>query len=127
SVSAPPARTTVPVAAGPGPVSNAAVGATTEGRILASPLAKTLAIELGVDLRQVQGSGPGGRIVERDVQAAAKTAPQESATGIEHPALEASPEDLPILSSTALALIPPGPLSVPGPSDEYVDKPLSNI
>jgi len=39
------------------------------GRLLASPLAKTLAIELGIDLRQVQGSGPGGRIVERDVRA----------------------------------------------------------
>src|SRR5688572_11797656 len=40
-------------------------------RLLASPLAKTLAIELGIDLRQVQGSGPGGRIVERDVRALA--------------------------------------------------------
>ena len=41
------------------------------GKLLASPLAKTLAIELGIDLRQVQGSGPGGRIVERDVRAVA--------------------------------------------------------
>jgi pyruvate dehydrogenase E2 component (dihydrolipoamide acetyltransferase) len=39
-------------------------------RLLASPLAKTLAAELGVDLRRVQGTGPGGRIVERDVRAA---------------------------------------------------------
>ena len=41
------------------------------GKLLASPLAKTLAIELGIDLRAIQGSGPGGRIVERDVRAAA--------------------------------------------------------
>jgi pyruvate dehydrogenase E2 component (dihydrolipoamide acetyltransferase) len=41
------------------------------GRLLASPLAKTLAIELGIDLRQITGSGPGGRIIERDVRAAA--------------------------------------------------------
>jgi pyruvate dehydrogenase E2 component (dihydrolipoamide acetyltransferase) len=41
------------------------------GRLLASPLAKTLAIELGLDLRSVTGTGPGGRIVERDVRAAA--------------------------------------------------------
>ena len=40
--------------------------------MLASPLAKTLAIELGIDLRTVQGSGPGGRIVERDVRALAE-------------------------------------------------------
>ena len=42
-----------------------------KARLLASPLAKTLAIELGIDLRNLQGSGPGGRIVERDVRAAA--------------------------------------------------------
>lgn len=42
------------------------------GRLLASPLAKTLAIELGIDLRSVTGTGPGGRIVERDVRAAAE-------------------------------------------------------
>jgi pyruvate dehydrogenase E2 component (dihydrolipoamide acetyltransferase) len=42
-----------------------------KGQVLASPLAKSLAIELGIDLRQVQGSGPGGRIVERDVRGAA--------------------------------------------------------
>ena len=43
-----------------------------DGRLLASPLAKTLAIELGIDLRQITGTGPGGRIVERDVRAAAE-------------------------------------------------------
>ncbi|TMQ12085.1 MAG: pyruvate dehydrogenase complex dihydrolipoamide acetyltransferase [Deltaproteobacteria bacterium] len=43
-----------------------------DGRLLASPLAKTLAIELGIDLRQITGSGPGGRIIERDVRAAAE-------------------------------------------------------
>jgi pyruvate dehydrogenase E2 component (dihydrolipoamide acetyltransferase) len=42
------------------------------GKLLASPLAKTMAIELGIDLRTIQGSGPGGRIVERDVKAAAE-------------------------------------------------------
>jgi pyruvate dehydrogenase E2 component (dihydrolipoamide acetyltransferase) len=50
------------------------------GRLLASPLAKSLAIELGVDLRQVKGTGPGGRIVERDVRNAAEEgAPEEGA------------------------------------------------
>ena len=42
------------------------------GKLLASPLAKSLAIELGIDLRTVTGSGPGGRIVERDVRAASE-------------------------------------------------------
>src|SRR5262245_20928589 len=43
-------------------------------KLLASPLAKTLAIELGVDLRTITGTGPGGRIVERDVRDAAQGA-----------------------------------------------------
>ena len=36
-----------------------------------SDLARKLATDLGIDLRGVQGTGPGGRIVERDVKAAA--------------------------------------------------------
>jgi pyruvate dehydrogenase E2 component (dihydrolipoamide acetyltransferase) len=42
-----------------------------EGRIVASPAARRLGRELGVDLTRLTGSGPGGRIIERDVQAAA--------------------------------------------------------
>ena len=40
-------------------------------RVKASPLAKRIAQERGVDLQQVTGSGPGGRVVIRDLQAAA--------------------------------------------------------
>jgi pyruvate dehydrogenase E2 component (dihydrolipoamide acetyltransferase) len=41
--------------------------------VKASPLAKRIADERGVDLRAVRGSGPGGRIVKRDVEAAQVT------------------------------------------------------
>ena len=41
-------------------------------KVLASPLARRLATDLGIDLRHVEGTGPGGRIVERDVKAAAE-------------------------------------------------------
>ena len=41
------------------------------GRIKASPLARRLAAEAGLDLGQVQGTGPGGRITKRDIEAAA--------------------------------------------------------
>src|SRR5262249_48707454 len=41
-----------------------------QGPIKASPLARRLAEEHGLDLRGLTGTGPGGRIVERDVQAA---------------------------------------------------------
>ncbi|MGO8970275.1 MAG: pyruvate dehydrogenase complex dihydrolipoamide acetyltransferase [Myxococcaceae bacterium] len=45
------------------------------GRLRASPLAKRMAQHAGVDLGAVQGSGPQGRIVKRDIQAAMSEAP----------------------------------------------------
>ncbi|HUS10808.1 MAG TPA: pyruvate dehydrogenase complex dihydrolipoamide acetyltransferase [Pyrinomonadaceae bacterium] len=38
------------------------------GRIIVSPLAARMAAESGIDLRSVSGSGPGGRIIKRDVE-----------------------------------------------------------
>jgi len=46
-------------------------------RIKASPLARRLAKERGVDLLQVAGSGPGGRVVKADVEAAAASTPTQ--------------------------------------------------
>jgi len=40
------------------------------GRIFSSPAARRLASDLGVDYTQLQGSGPGGRVIEADIQAA---------------------------------------------------------
>jgi len=37
------------------------------GRIIASPLAKKLAVEKGIDLSRIQGTGEGGRIIKRDI------------------------------------------------------------
>lgn len=45
------------------------------GRLRASPLARRLADEAGLALSAVEGSGPGGRIVKRDVQAALEEGP----------------------------------------------------
>lgn len=42
-----------------------------DGRVFASPLARRLAKEAGIELAQVQGSGPHGRIVKRDIESAA--------------------------------------------------------
>jgi pyruvate dehydrogenase E2 component (dihydrolipoamide acetyltransferase) len=70
--SAPPDAAAAPqpaptaVAAAPKPAPTPTDG---EERILASPLARKIAAEHGIDLRQVQGTGPKGRIVERDVLA----------------------------------------------------------
>ena len=43
-----------------------------DGRVKASPVAKRMAKELGVELGDIEGSGPGGRIVKSDVEAAAE-------------------------------------------------------
>jgi len=40
------------------------------GRMIVSPLAARMAAETGIDLRSLQGSGPGGRIIKRDIEAA---------------------------------------------------------
>jgi pyruvate dehydrogenase E2 component (dihydrolipoamide acetyltransferase) len=49
------------------------------GRAKASPLARRIAREAGIDLTQLSGSGPGGRIVKADVAAAEPTAPAPTA------------------------------------------------
>jgi len=54
-----------------------------------SPVARRLAEELGVDLRRVQGSGPGGRIQKEDVEAAAQQKPQAAVPSTVAPAREA--------------------------------------
>ncbi len=48
--------------------------ASSEGRIVASPLAKRIAEQKGVDLSQITGSGPNGRIVKADVEGSSATA-----------------------------------------------------
>lgn len=64
------------------------------GRVKASPLARRLAAEAGLELRSVQGSGPGGRITKRDIEAAAAqpaaTAPR-AAAGVAGPDYEDIP------------------------------------
>ncbi|MBB2168667.1 pyruvate dehydrogenase complex dihydrolipoamide acetyltransferase [Gluconacetobacter aggeris] len=65
-VATPVATPAAPVAA-PAPVAEVAPKA---GRVFASPLARRIAAQKGIDLAQVMGSGPNGRIVRRDIEAA---------------------------------------------------------
>lgn len=55
---------------------------TTNGRLKASPLARKLAAEKGINLQQVQGSGDGGRIVKSDIESfqPGKAVPAAAAT-----------------------------------------------
>jgi pyruvate dehydrogenase E2 component (dihydrolipoamide acetyltransferase) len=75
-----------------------------DGRVKASPVARRMARELGVELAQIEGSGPGGRIVKADVQAAAgdgakaepaeaPAAAPEARPAVEEPAPEPTREE----------------------------------
>jgi pyruvate dehydrogenase E2 component (dihydrolipoamide acetyltransferase) len=53
-----------------------------ETRVRISPLARRMAAERGVDLAQIRGSGPGGRIVQKDVEAALSGAASQGRTPV---------------------------------------------
>jgi len=103
---APAAPTAAPAAAepapapAPSPAPAAAPAPAEDSRVKASPLAKSLAAEKGVDLRAVTGSGEGGRIVKRDIETAAST---------------------PAVASSA------APTAVSYPSSGYQDTPISQM
>src|SRR6266487_5358056 len=69
-------REETPVEAGVSPAQPARLPSQPEeARVKASPVARRIAAELGVDLSRVKGTGPNGRITETDVRAAAKSVP----------------------------------------------------
>ena len=67
--------------------------ASTEGRTKASPLAKKLASEKGIDITKVSGSGEGGRIVKRDIE---NYVPAAEPTQVNAPSAQASTAAAPI-------------------------------
>ena len=91
-------------------VSSAAVAPTTAGqRIKASPLAKRIAKQAGLDLRTITGSGPHGRIVKRDVEGVSAPAPSlASSAALASPTAEA-PVSAPSVSAAPAAAPTYGP------------------
>ena len=108
-----------PVAA-PAPITLPVPAVAAGGRFLASPLSRKIAIEHGLDLRGVAGSGPGGRIVERDVRAliagdmSLPAAPAPAA-----PAPAASPPATPAPHTST------PPFAPPATGADFTDRPLS--
>ncbi len=93
------AAATAPAKAAPAPVVAAAPAPqpaptpkpATSDRVIASPLAKRIAEQKGIDLTGMQGSGPNGRIVKADLEA---TAPQAQAATAPAPLITAAPIQL---------------------------------
>ena len=71
----------------------AATGAPDGGRVKASPLARRIARENEIDLHALTGTGPGGRIVRADVQAAAGRRAAVGATSARGDAVIPQPAD----------------------------------
>jgi pyruvate dehydrogenase E2 component (dihydrolipoamide acetyltransferase) len=68
SVAAPSAQAAAPASAATMPVAAASTEhSSSDGRIKASPLAKALAKDKGIDIGQIPGSGDGGRVIKKDV------------------------------------------------------------
>ncbi|HMJ24617.1 MAG TPA: pyruvate dehydrogenase complex dihydrolipoamide acetyltransferase [Pyrinomonadaceae bacterium] len=118
---APAEATAPPKAAAPKPEQTAAPvqesepekqPARDDGRQLISPIAARMAADAGVNLKSLQGSGPGGRIVKRDIEAAMKSKP-------------ATASGAPRLRGPG-ALRPDQKGAVYGPS-AYRDEPLSEM
>lgn len=87
-----------------------------DGRIKASPLARKMAEEEGVDLAEIKGSGPGGRIVRADIEAAMR-APKAApvAAPAVHPAAAPAP------AKTISAPAPAWSGTVIAPEDQRVE------
>ncbi len=82
-------------------------------RVFASPLARRIAKEAGLDLAALQGSGPHGRVVEKDVRAAMERGP----AAVSKP--DGAEAAAPAVASTPAAAKPPAPA---GASDEAIKK-----
>jgi pyruvate dehydrogenase E2 component (dihydrolipoamide acetyltransferase) len=92
----------------------AAVARPGDGRVKASPLARKIAGQTGVDLRLIQGTGPGGRIIRRDVEAAQVARPAAT------PALAPPPMAAPRPAAARPQFVIP-----PRPQAEFEDVPMS--
>src|SRR5215211_3814131 len=102
------ARPSGPPSAGGAPQASKPNGAGRGGRIFVSPLARRIAKEAGLDLARLKGSGPHGRIVERDVRAAldkgvGQAAPAQAQIAPPQPAPAAAKPPVPAIAPSASA------------------------
>jgi pyruvate dehydrogenase E2 component (dihydrolipoamide acetyltransferase) len=91
---APAPTKTTPVPPQPEPSPAKPATATPDGRVKASPLARRMAEEKGLALANLQGSGPGGRIVKRDIESALSAQP----AAVSQAAPAATPQAVPALA-----------------------------
>jgi pyruvate dehydrogenase E2 component (dihydrolipoamide acetyltransferase) len=115
---APPAAPAQPQAGAQQAAGQGAAPGADNGRVKASPLARRLAQEAGMQIGSVQGSGPGGRIVKRDIE-------QAVAQGGAQPAAAAPQPQQP--GAAAAAAPPAAPAVQPVTDARYREHPLTQM
>jgi pyruvate dehydrogenase E2 component (dihydrolipoyllysine-residue acetyltransferase) len=107
-----------PAAPAPAPAAPAAppTAPATGGPVKASPMARAIARDLGIDLATVTGTGPGGRVVKADVEAL--TAGDGGRAAPAAPAPAAAP---------ARPAPAPAPVPAPAAADDVEEVPLTNM
>jgi pyruvate dehydrogenase E2 component (dihydrolipoamide acetyltransferase) len=88
------------------------------GRTIISPIARRIAAEHQLDVARIQGTGPGGRIIREDVEAALSRQPQPVAAA-------APPQAAPVAPAAAAPATEPAPVAATAPAEDVVAVPLS--
>jgi pyruvate dehydrogenase E2 component (dihydrolipoamide acetyltransferase) len=102
----------VPIPAAPAPVASAPVAvapapaAVSGDRVFASPLARRMAAQAGVDISKITGSGPNGRIVKADVDAALSRGPAPVAAAAPAPLVAAPRPAAPVAITAPHTAVP---------------------
>jgi pyruvate dehydrogenase E2 component (dihydrolipoamide acetyltransferase) len=117
-----PAAAPMSVATGAQPEPRPAPGRTGngDGRIFASPLARRMAQQAGLDLAAITGSGPQGRVVKADIEAALSAGRGPRAPAVVRPAVQ--PQPPPTAAPTQLTK--EGVLALAG-NPPYTERPLT--
>jgi pyruvate dehydrogenase E2 component (dihydrolipoamide acetyltransferase) len=116
-----------PAAAAPATAAAAPAASRTDGeRIFASPLARRMAEQAGLDLRAIRGSGPHGRIVKADIERALAEREAKPAAA-ERPAAPAAAPAAATAAAPAAPAAPSPALLQPIPNMEFEELPLTNM
>ncbi|HEX7175486.1 MAG TPA: dihydrolipoamide acetyltransferase family protein, partial [Pyrinomonadaceae bacterium] len=99
-------------------------GEQSSGRLLVSPIAARMAAEAGINLKTLSGSGPGGRIIKRDIEAAITSGPQSQQ---QQTSPEAKPAEQPAPAVKTQATARPATQSAVEGASPYRDEPVSTM
>ena len=118
-----PANVPAPVEEPAQPAESTQNGHETNGRVKASPLAKAIAEQKGINLQQVHGTGPEGRIVKADVESFSPPAAVAPAKPAAQPQTAPAPQP----AVVQVAQVAPQPVTAPVPAGDYEDVPVSQM